>query len=329
MSSLDRAPVRALWRTRFGASYAAHVDAPPGIDLIVDPDAGLDAMDGTEVLVDGSPPDAFLDAPTLTRVIVPYAGIRSSLRDALRARPRLTLHNSHFNAAFVAQHALALLLACSQRLVRYDRAMRQGDWRSQADTTNLHLAGRTAVLLGYGAIGRAMVPMLHGLGLSVEAVRTRPDPGAVSVPEHASADLASVLPRADVLIVSLPSTPATIGVLDASAYQALPDDAIVINVGRGDVLDEEATWQALDGGRLAGLGLDVWWRYPAGAAERTTTLASHRPFHLHPDVVLSPHRASDVERAEEASVRDVLTTLAAIVGGRDPNRNRVDVTAGF
>ena len=318
-----------LWRSRLGVEEATAEPPPDGVDLRVAPEAPRDDLAGAQVLVDGDPPTWALDLPDLRRVVVPYAGIRPSLREALRERPQLTLHNSHFNAAFVAQHAVALLLACAARLGRYDRALRSGDWRRGDGPTSLHLAGRRALLLGYGAIGQAAAPMLQGLGLRVRAVRRRPDRTATDVPNHGVDELPRLLPETDVLLVSLPATAATRGLIDAAAYAALPDAALVVNVGRGDVLDEDATWEALEAGRLAGLGLDVWWRYPEDEATRAATLPSRRPFHLHPDVVLSPHRAHAVEDWQRASVRDVFLTLAGIASGRDPDRNRVDVEQGY
>jgi phosphoglycerate dehydrogenase-like enzyme len=329
MSERDEGPLRVLWRSRLGADEATTEPSPDGVHLRVAPEAGRGDLGDARVLVDGDPPSWALDLPGLAHVVVPYAGIRPSLREALRERPHLTLHNSHFNAAFVAQHAVALLLACAARLGRYDRALRRGDWRRGDGPTSLHLAGRRALLLGYGAIGQAVAPMLQGLGLQVRAVRRRPDQAAVEVPEHAVEELPRLLPEADVLIVSLPGTDATRGRIDAAAYAALPDGALVVNVGRGDVLDEDATWDALEAGRLAGLGLDVWWRYPEDEAARAATLPSRRPFHLHPDVVLSPHRANAVEDWQRASVRDVFLTLAGIASGREPDRNRVDVEQGY
>jgi phosphoglycerate dehydrogenase-like enzyme len=329
MTERDDGPLRVLWRSRLGADEASAAQAPDGVRLRVAPDAPRGDLGDAEVLVDGDPPAWALDLPSLARVVVPYAGIRPSLREAIRERPHLTLHNSHFNAAFVAQHAVALLLACAARLGRYDRALRSGDWRRGDGPASLHLAGRRALLLGYGAIGQAAAPMLRGFGLELRAVRRRPDRMDDEVPQHGVDALPALLAETDVVIVSLPATDATRGLIDAAALAALPDGAVLVNVGRGDVLDEEATWEALQAGRLAGLGLDVWWRYPEDEAARAATLPSRRPFHLHPDVVLSPHRANAVEAWQRASVRDVFRTLAGIASGEAPARNQVDVDQGY
>ncbi|MDZ7707610.1 MAG: NAD(P)-dependent oxidoreductase [Trueperaceae bacterium] len=327
MSDGDSGVVNVVWKSRLGADEVAGERWPDGVTIDVDPDAVTTA--GAAILVDGDPPAELLDAPSLRHVIVPYAGVRSGLRERMAARPGLALHNSHFNAPFVAQHAVALLLSLAGRLGRYDRALRQGDWSAPDGPESVHLAGRVAVLLGFGAIGRATVPMLRGLGMEVEAVRRHPDSDDEEVAQWGLSDLHAVLGRADVVLASLPSTPSTDGLLDEAAFAAVRPGALLVNVGRGSVIDEDAAWDALASGRIAGLGLDVWWRYPDGPEERPTTLPSRRPFHLHPDVVLSPHRANAVAGWKAASVRDVLRTIDAIVSGRDPERNRVDVEDGY
>lgn len=319
--------VKVLWRSGLGADDVPGAPWPDGVAIEVDRDAP-DA-DGAAILVDGDPPADLLEAPSLRHVIVPYAGVRAGLRERMAARPRLALHNSHFNAPFVAQHAVALLLSLAARSGRYDRALRQGDWGPVNGPESVHLAGRRALLVGFGAIGRAMVPMLRGFGMELEAVRRTPDAGDETVTQWAPGDLHRALARADVVLVSVPSTPSTDGLLDEAAFAALRPGALVVNVGRGSVIDEDAAWAALDAGRIGGLGLDVWWRYPDGPDQRSTTLPSRRPFHLHPDVVLSPHRANAVAGWTLASVRDVLATIDGVVSGRDPERNRVDVGAGY
>ena len=103
--------------------------------------------------------------------------------------------------------------------------------------------------------------------------------------------------------------------LAAYAFMTVGAFVVAAAVGRGDVLDEAATWDALNAGRLGGLGIDVWWVYPDDEDARRATLPSRRPFHLHPDVVLSPHRANAVQAWQRASVLDVFATLEGIVSG--------------
>src|SRR5690606_25310688 len=92
----------------------------------------------------GDPSEEPLDGARLRRVVVPWAGVGARLRERALARPHLTVHNSHFNDAMVAQHALALLLAVTNRVVAADRAMRRGDWGDHHDERHLgvQLAGK-------------------------------------------------------------------------------------------------------------------------------------------------------------------------------------------
>lgn len=339
MPAMADRPVPVLWRARLGAEAArrhAETSEDPDLDVLVAPDADpADVADHDPVMIiDGRPPAALLDAPSLRHVILPWAGLSGGLIAALRERPRLTLHNSHFNAPFVAQHAFALLLACAGRLGRYDRALRRGDWGGGGTVAadpeaprSVHLAGEEALLLGYGAIGRALVPMLAGVGMVVTALRREPDPDAGEVRQVGPDALHEALGRARAVIVSLPATDATRDLLAAEALSHLREGALLVNVGRADVIDEDALWATLQQGRLAGVGLDVWWRMPDGEATRRSTLPSRHPFHLHPNVILSPHRADLTESTEETRVRDVLQTIRDVLAGGD--RNRVDVASGY
>lgn len=330
MPAMETQPTRVLWRSSLGADEIPNLPHPNGVSILVEPDraSARERMAGVRILVDGRPDEALLDAPDLRHVIVPYAGIHDAVRRRLAERPHLTLHNSHFNAPFVAQHAFSLLLSTAARLGRYDASLRRGDWGARSGPESVHLAGGEALLLGYGAIGRALVPMLRGVGMEVVALRRRPDASAESPLEVGRDDLHDALGRARAVIVTLPATEATSGMLDEAAFDAVRPGTLLVNVGRGGVIDEDALWNALERGRLAGVGLDVWWRYPDGEEARRATLPSKRPFHLHPDVVLSPHRANAVAGWREASARDVLETIARLASGGE-ERNRVDVQAGY
>lgn len=324
-------PLRVLWR-------ALPPDPVPGPDLLpdgarltieTDLERALAHRDEVDVLVDARP-SALLDGAALTHVIFPFAGLPPTLGAAVRERPGLTLHNAHYNAPFVAQHALALLLAAAHRLAPHDAALRRGDWGDRRHPEpSVHLAEREALLLGYGAIGRQLVPMLQGLGMRVTALRRRPDADAAQdgVRVVGPDELGDALARATAVLVSLPATPATEGLLGAAALARLPRGALVVNVGRGAVIDQDALYDALVDGRVGAAGLDVWWTYPEDRTRERATLPATRPFGLLPNVVLSPHRADATDRSERARVEDVCATLRAIAAGE--TRHVVDVDAGY
>jgi phosphoglycerate dehydrogenase-like enzyme len=285
------------------------------------------------VLIDGIPSAERLDAlPSLERVLIPYAGVPEATRALLAARPQLALHNLHHNAASTAELAVALLLAATKRIVPHDQDLRRGDWRRRfAAPTSQTLAGRRALVLGYGAIGRRVAQALRGLGLSVEAVRRRGEDGAEGpdgIRLHGPDQLEQLLPRAQVLMVCLPLTAETRGVLDASALARLPRDTCLVNIGRGALVDEGALYDALLTGRIDSAGLDVWYRYPKGEEERADTQPSIYPFGELENVVLSPHRAGLTRQNEAARAAAVADVLHAVLDGTTVP-GRVDPTRGY
>ena len=285
-------------------------------------DAGIALGDrpGCDVLVDGVPERAHLEAcPDLRAVVVPYAGVPRPTRELVAGFPGVTLHNVHHNAAPVAEMAVALFLAAAKELLPVDRVLRKGDWRPRYDRRDLLCAGKTALVLGHGAIGRRIGDTCRALGMHVVAVRRRGD--------HPLSALPDLLPRAHALFVCLPWTEATEGVLGAEELALLPDGAVLVNIARGPIVDEEALFRALESGRIAA-GLDVWYAYPKEEDERAAKPPSRFPFGELDNVVMSPHRAGLVDGIEELRAEHVARLLNAAARG-DPMDNRIDLEAGY
>ena len=283
--------------------------------------------DWADVLVDASARPELLDGQRLRTVVVPYAGVPEKLRQAVLQRPHLSVRNAHYNAKMVAQHAAALLLAVANRVVSADARLKTGDWGEAGDVGDLgvNLAGKRALLLGHGNIGRALAPVLSSLGLELTAF-TRSGTTVDGVRAVGPDEWRSALSATDVVMCSLPATPATIGLVGEAELAALPAGAIVVNVGRGPVIDEGALYRALRSGHLYGAGIDVWYRYPSTEARRDT-LPATEPFHELDNVVMSPHRADLVAGWQRAAVDDVLATLQDVARGG--SRNLVDLHGGY
>jgi len=293
----------------------------PGVELTVSKELPEPAE--FAVLVAGRPSPEQLDASLdLRTVVIPWAGVAPAVVKALAARPRMTLHNIHHNAAPTAEYAVALLLAAAKDVCPADAQMRTLDWRDRGRSHRaVLLAGRRALVLGYGEIGRCVGAALRGLGMTVTGVRRTADGDAESID-----DLHDLLPRADVLMVTLPLTDDTRDLIGAEELALLPRGAIVVNVGSGAVLREHSLFEALESGHLHGAGLDVWWRYPAPDAERTVPSAA--PLHALPNVVMSPHRAGHCDRTEELRMTALADTLNTIARGEEPP-GRVDLAKGY
>ena len=286
----------------------------------------------TRVLVRGVPDDAMLAAcPALTHVVIPYAGLPRATARRLAARPEVAVHNLHHNAAATAELAVALLLACAKEILPHDRDLRRGDWRRRyREPSTTTLAGGHALVLGYGAIGQRVARTLAALGMRVTALRRSAREGerhgmiALASPQA----LAAELPRADAVVVCLPWTDETDGLLDGPMLRRMASSAYLVNVARGAIVDEEALHRALVEGRIAGAGLDVWYRYPEDEASRAGTPPSDFPFGELDNVVLSPHRGGQTRQTEEARARAVARLLHAIAAGEDVP-DRVDLARGY
>ena len=268
----------------------------------------------------------------LRGIIVPFAGLPEETRSVMLKHPEISVHNLHHNVIPVAEHALGLLLAAAKRHVYHDTAIRKHDWRTRYEKdVSINLAGRTALILGYGNIGQRLGFILHSLGVKIMAIRNSIN----SVPDdfsevHKSEDLQNLLPLADVLVIILPLTPETEGMIGRNEIGLLPRDAILVNVGRGKVVDQHALYEALKSGHLYGAGIDVWYNYPTDEESRQNTPPADYPFHELDNVVMSPHRAGGVNSTDTERLRiEHLAWLINHTARGEVLPNKVDVSKGY
>ena len=321
--------LNVLWHSHLGANNVDPSLLSKDLNLIVEIDAEKAAQhkDWMQVLVALNPDETLLSGEKLEHIILPYAGVREPIREKLKVKPHLNLYNSHYNAAFVAQHAVALLLACANQVTEGDRRMRQGIWKPLgADLVNKNLIGRTCLLLGYGAIGKEIEMRTRTLGMSISVIRRNPEP-LENIQVYPLSNLTAALSQADVVIASLPGTEQTKNLLDKDMINAMKPDAILINVGRGDLIDQYALYTCMSEGHLFAAGLDVWWNYPTFGQADPNVKAADVPLADLANVVMSPHRASLVENWQFESFVDVAKTLNALANGKE--RNRVNLEAGY
>lgn len=295
-----------------------------GVDLQVlpreDRDAALALAPRLDGIVGGRiPPELLAAARALRFQLIPYAGVPAQDRAQLAGRPALRLYNSHYNAAPTAEHAWALLLAAAKRVVPASDRLARGDWTPRYEgPLSLRLAGRRLLIVGYGAIGRILAGYGRAFDMSVSAVNRRGGDAEGLERLGGPEDLPGLLTEADAVICCLPDTPATAGLIGATAFAALKPGAVLVNVGRGTALDEDAFFAALASGRLGAAAIDTWWRYPESAAARRETPPSHHDLDRFENLVLSPHRASHVAGREEARMDDIARILNAIAAGAPP-----------
>jgi phosphoglycerate dehydrogenase-like enzyme len=302
----------------------------PGVELTTG--AELPEPAAYEVLVAGRPQRRHVTAsPQLRVVIIPWAGLPEETRVLLEAFPGLAVHNLHYNTTPVAEMAFALLLAAAKRIVPMDRALRRHDWTPRyAPVPSALLEGKTALILGYGSIGQRVARLCKAAGMHVIGIR-RDLQAPSAEPAHElypPEDLRRLLPRANALLICLPHTPETDGLIGAPELALLPPDALLVNIGRGPIVEQAALYHALRDGRLYGAGLDVWYNYPPDASARPHTPPADYPFHELDNVVLSPHRAGAMFEKEKERMRHLARLLNAAARG-EPMPNRVDLERGY
>ena len=303
----------------------------PGIQLFVGED--LPPRPDFQVLVNGTPGREHLAAsPQLRSLVIPYAGFPESTRTLLADFPHLSIYNLHHNAAPTSEMAIALLLAAAKFLLPIDRKFREHNWVPRyEDNPALLLEGKTALVLGFGHIGQRVGLICQALGMGVIGVRR--DHKAHLIPGlqaevHPVDRLDQLLPRTHVLIVTLPITDQTAGLIGGEQLAGMVPSGILVNVGRGRVVDQAALYQALTDGTLRAAGIDVWYNYPDSPEKRDSTPPSDHPFHELDNIVMSPHRGGGSRDTERLRMQHLAGLLNALHAGR-PTQNQVDLSAGY
>lgn len=250
-------------------------------------------VDGYQVLLPSNGPitaSVIAAASDLRLIQQPAAGTDNIDLAAARSRGIPVCNAPGPSGGAVAELALFLMLALLRRLP--DARSAFADARI-GQPIGREVRGRHLGIVGMGLTGSALARLAEGVGMTVSAVGSR----------RSDAEWERLLREADVVSLHCPLTAATRGLMDDRAFSLMKPGALLINCARGPVIDRPALARALDGGRLGGVGLDVFWDEPWDPAD---------PLYNRPDVVVMPHIGSSTEEA--------MGRIAAIVAG---NMDRV------
>ena len=257
-------------------------------------------------------------ARRLKLVQVPGAGLDRIDRGALP--PGAALANAYGHEVGIAEWVMGALLALTRQFGPLDAALRRGVWESQwavgVDPPRPwpELAGKTLGILGYGRIGRCLARRAGAFDMTVLAVRrSRVVDDLVTM--YAPEALDDVLTRADAVVITLPLTPATRGLLGARELALMKPTALLLNPARAEIVDEDALYEALASRRIAGAALDVWYRYPAAAGPAAP---ARRPFHDLPTVLMTPHVSGWTEGMLTARAKVIADNVDRIARGESP-----------
>jgi phosphoglycerate dehydrogenase-like enzyme len=306
-----------------------------GLHLLDPPPEGVRFVVGwePESFADAPAPDALLDcwagptrlvaalqkAPGLRWIHARSAGLDRVLVPEVVAHPAVLTNGRGAFSPALAEFVVASLLFFVKDLRRLVAQQAAGSWEP-FDTERLE--GRTVGIVGYGDIGRAVAARLRPLGVEILAVRRRPERSrgdalaSETVPPERLLDL---MARADDVVVTAPLTPRTCGLVGRDAIAAMKRTAVLVNVGRGPVVDEEALVEALREGRIRGAALDVFETEPLPAGHAFWSL---------PNVLLSPHCADHVPGWVDEAMRVFLRQLERFRRS-EPLLDTIDKTAGY
>ena len=219
-------------------------------------------------------------------------------------------HFPDFCQPEVANQTMLLLLACAKKLHTLDKAVREGVWRKGPLGPMGPVGGETLGLVALGAIARAVVPRAKAFGLHVIAHDPYIGEGVFrACGVERTETLRELLERSDYVSLHTPLTPETRHLIGEAELAAMKPSAFLINTSRGPVVDQEALIAALDAGRIAGAGLDVFEREP---------LEAESPLARMENVVLTPHSASYSDQSFGSLRRRVGETVVGLMEGRWP-----------
>jgi phosphoglycerate dehydrogenase-like enzyme len=306
----------------FADRVRAHLTVP--CDFVhTDETSAPDVLAKVDVLVTLVFTQEMAAAATRLRLVqVPGAGLDRIDRSAVPAGVSLANVNGHETG--IAEYVLGAMIAISRTFDRLNTSLRAGRWDSQwapgvpPPPVWPELSGRTLGILGYGGIGQEVARRARAFNMRVCAIRR-------NLGQSAGDDLAllgdmhsldEVLRRSDYLAITLPLGPETQGLIGAKQLGLMKPTAIIINVSRAQIVDEDALYEALAERRIGGAALDVWYRYPSAAGPM---LPSRRAFHELPNVLMTPHVSGWTDGMLEARAALIAENIQRTARGERPD----------
>lgn len=277
-------------------------------------------VDWAQVILGNVPATMLHGSPALEWLQTNSAGVEPYIQPGVLAGDTLLTNATGAYGLAIAEHMLGMLLELFKKLELYRDAQKSGAWQSQGAVKAVY--GSTVLVLGMGDIGGEFAARCKALGAKVIGVRRSPRPCPEYADEvHLLEDLDSLLPQADVVAITLPGTDATRGLMSRERLAKMKEGAVLLNVGRGFIVDTEALCDALERGHLSGAGVDVTDPEPLPP--------THRLWNI-PTAVVTPHISGfyHLRETHERIVGIFLENLRRFQAG-EPLRNLVDFATGY
>ncbi|QTA37878.1 hydroxyacid dehydrogenase [Thermosipho ferrireducens] len=279
----------------------------PEIDAIV---AGYVAPEQIEI------------AKNLKAIFVPWAGADMLPWDVIKKKG-VFVANSHGNGKIVAERALALALTLTARVVEYHNDLLKGIWHGFAvgfkkEDLWFSLQNKNVAILGTGTIGRHLAKLLRGFGCKIIGFKRVFK--EIKDFDLITTSIESAIKDAHVVFVTLPLTKETYHIINKKVL-LLMKNKFLINVGRGELIEEKALYKALENKILAGYASDVWYNYPG--KEKSVVLPFNYPIHKFKNVVISPHVGGYTIEGQEGRIDELIENIEHFIMKGKP-KNIVD-----
>ena len=245
----------------------------------------------------------------------PAAGTDGIKRDCMPAGSQLANCFGHENA--IAEYVMAALLNRHVPLHDADQALRQGEWRyfaGRPGALRTELGSQTMGLLGFGHIAKTLAHRAKAFGMRVVVANRSPVNSDDVDQSFGLKDLHAMMGACDVVVVTLPLTETTRGLVDAQAIAAMRSEAVIVNVGRGPVIDEFALFHALQNQTLGGAIVDTWYQYPT--VETTACAPSQFDFASLKNVLMSPHMSGWTEGTVQRRKQTIADNINRLSEGK-------------
>lgn len=278
---------------------------------VIERAAGADALLNQEVEL----PDTVFEALDDLVVVGRYGvGVDNIDIDAAAERDVEVVNVPSYCEEEVATHALTLLLACVRHVVQYDTQVKQGEWDWKSGRPIRRLSGKTFGFVAFGSIAQRFATLIEPFDM--ECIAYDPYQSASVFEEYGveSVSFDTLVDRSDIVSIHSPLTEETRNLFDAETFRRMDDEAILINVARGSIVDTEALADALQTGSIAAAGLDVLPEEPP----------TDSPLLDRDDVVLTPHTAWYSEDSMEELRRRVARDVARTLNGESPENGVIE-----
>lgn len=269
-------------------------------------------------------------ASKLKMFINPGAGIQHLINDDLKIlqEKEVLVLNSHDNAYNTAQHAVAMLMALTNKLLPHHEWMKNGEWRKgDKDAKTLPIKYRKVGLMGFGHVNQFVHQFLKPYGCDFYVLRRKID-ASITLNQFQFNQLKDFLSMIDTLIIAAPMTMETKNCIGEEELKSLGENGILVNVGRGPIIKEEALFRVLKNKNIAAAGIDVWYHYNPTEDKEGRKFPYYARFHELDNILLSPHRAG-APLDDYGRWSSVIENLNKFATGKKDFKNIVDLSLGY